>query len=418
MVFRQIKGLCMSKSLFPGVVAAVALAVGVAGSSAAWAAEGQTVSKAAAKTLKAADDAYRAKNWNECVKKAQEGLAVAGRTPFDGYVANQLLATCYRSLGNNAEAVKAIEAQLDSGFMPASQQATFLKALSVSYYQSKDYGKAVELGNRVIKSGGADAEVYTVVGQALYLQNKHGEAAKFISDYIKDQEGRGQQPKEQSLILLRSAYERGDNNNGAADTLEKLVMYYPKKEYWNNLLYSLRRTKMTDRQTLQIYRLMMATQTMQACSDYSEMAELAISGGNPGEAQKVLEQASSSGVCTEQRDKDRLVRMLDSVKKSAATDLASLPKLEGEAKNAKTGDVDVALGNAYLSYGQNDKAIEALNRGLAKGSLKAGADAQLTLGVAQARQGDKAGALKSFRAVKTDDAVYTRIAKLWSLYVS
>jgi hypothetical protein len=407
----------MSKSLFPAVAAAVALAAGIAGSTAAWAADGPQVSKAAAKILKAANDAYQAKNWNECVKKAQEGSAVAGHSPFDSYVANQLLASCNQRLGNNDEAVKAIEAQIESGFMSPAQQLQFTKALAVSYYQQKNYTKAVDLGQRVIKSGGGDNDTYVIVGQGLYLQNKYNEAAKFIADYIKDQEGRGQQPKEQTLILLRSAYERGENTAGSADTLEKLVMYYPKKEYWNNLLYSVRRLKMNDRQTLQVYRLMMATQTMQQASDYAEMAELAISGGNPGEAQKVLEAGNAANAFVEQRDKDRTTRMLESLKKSTATDLASLPKLEAEAKTTKTGDVDVALGNAYLGYGQNDKAIAAFSAGIAKGSLKNGADALLSQGIAQVRAGDKASALKSFRAVKTEDPATQRIAKLWSLFV-
>ncbi len=410
------KGSCMSRSMFPAVAAAVALAAGMAGST-AWAADGPQVSKAAAKILKAANDAYQAKNWNECVKKAQEGNTVAGHTPFDSYVANQLLGSCYQRLGNNDEAVKAIEAQIESGFMAPVQQGQFLKSLAVINYQQKNYAKAVDYGNRVIKAGAADGETYTVVGQGLYLQNKYGEAAKFIADYIKDQEAKGQQPKEQQLILLRSAYERGENNAGAADTLEKLVMYYPKKEYWNNLLYSVRKLKLTDRQTLQVYRLMVATQTMQQASDYAEMAELSISGGNPGEAQKVLEAGVAANVFTEQRDKDRTTRMLTSLKDSTAKDLASLPKIEAEAKTAKTGDVDVALGNAYLSYGQNDKAIAAFNTGITKGSLKNPADALLSLGIAQARSGDKAGALKSFRSVKTEDPATTRIAKLWSLYV-
>lgn len=407
----------MSKSLFPAVAAAVALAAGMAGTTAAWAAEGNQVSKAAAKTLKAANDAYQKKDWNECVKKATEGANIAGHTAFDTFVSNQLLASCHQQLKHNDEAVKAIEAQLDSGFLAPAQQLQFTKALAVSYYQQKNYAKAVELGNRVIKSGGGDADTYVIVGQGLYLQNKYDEAAKFIADYIKDQEAKGQQPKEQTLILLRSAYERGDNNAGAADTLEKLVMYYPKKDYWNNLLYSVRKLKLTDRQTLQVYRLMIATQTMSQASDYAEMAELAISGGNPGEAQKALEAGNAANVFTEQRDKDRTTRMLTSLKDTTAKDLAALPKMEAEAKGAKTGDVDVALGNAYLGYGQNDKAIAAINTGIAKGSLKNPADALITLGIAQARSGDKAGALKSFKAVKTDDPANSRIAKLWSLYV-
>lgn len=407
----------MSKSLFPAVAAAVALAASVAGSAVSMAAEAQQPSKAAAKILKAANDAYKAKNWNECVKKAQEANTVAGHTPFDSFVSNQLLAACYQSLGNSAETVKAIEGQIESGFMAPAEQLKFTKVLAVSYYQQKNYAKAVDLGQRVIKAGGGDADTYVIVGQGLYLQNKYGEAAKFIGDYIKEQESKGQTPKEQTLILLRSAYERGDNTAGAADVLEKLVMYYPKKEYWNNLLYSVRKLKLTDRQTLQVYRLMIATQTMQQASDYSEMAELAISGGNPGEAQKVLEAANAANVFTEQRDKDRTARMLASLKDTTAKDLASLPKIEAEAKTAKTGDVDVALGNAYLSYGQNDKAIAAFNAGIAKGGLKNLPDALLSLGIAQVRAGDKAAALKSFRAVKTDDPANTRIAKLWSLYV-
>ena len=380
--------------------------------------KGLQVSKAAAKMLKASSDAFKAKNYNECVKKAQEGDSVAGHTPFDSYVANQLLASCYQGLGNTNEAVKAIKAQINSGFMTPAGERNSPRALASIAYQQKNYAEVVELGNRVIKSGsGDDADTYASWARACTCRTSTAKPRSSSADYVKDQEAKGQQPKEQTLILLRSAYERGENNAGSADTLEKLVMYYPKKEYWNNLLYSVRKLKLTDRQTLQVYRLMVATQTMQQASDYAEMSELAISGGNPGEAQKVLEAGNAANVFTEQRDKDRTARMLASLKDSTAKDLASLPKIEAEAKSAKTGDVDVAVGNAYLSYGQNDKAIAALNQGIAKGGLKNLADAQLTLGIAQVRAGDKAGALKSFRAVKTDDPATTRIAKLWSLYV-
>ena len=415
-MIKSIKGSCMSKSLFPAVVTAVALLAGAHG---AFAAEAKnTVSKAAAKQLKATQDASTAKNYADCVTKGKDALNIAGITPYDKYVANQLLAFCYARQNNAEGAAAALEAQLDSGFMPADQQNPTIKQLALIAYNAKNFPKAAELGNRLIKSGGGDAETYTVVGQALFLQNKFSESAKFLADYVKEVESKGQQPKEQTLVLLRGSYDRANNNNGAAETLEKLVMYYPKKEYWKNLMYSLRRMQgMSDKHTLQVYRLMVANQTMEECSDYSEMAELAVSAGNPGEAQKVLEAATAANVCTEQREKDRTARMLESVKKSAATDLASLPKLEKEAASGKTGDVDAALGNAYLSYGQNDKAVAAFTQALTKGGLKNTADVQLTQGVAYVRAGNKAEALKAFKAVKTDDPIYTRLAKLWSLHV-
>jgi len=417
-MIKSSKGSCMSKFVFPAVAAAVTLLAGSA--TGAWAAEAKNMnSKAAGKQLVDSSKAMKAKNYPECIKKAQEALAAPGHTPYDAYVANQLLAPCYAGAGNNTEAAAALEAQLDSGFMPADQQRPTIETLAKIAYGAKNYPKAVDLGNRLIKSGSADAEMYTVVAQALYLQKKYSEAAKFLADYVKEVEGKGQQPKEPTLVLLRGAYDQAGNNSGATDALEKLVMYYPKKEYWRNLMYTLRRMPgMSDRHTLQVYRLMVANQTMEQCSDYTEMAELAVAGGNPGEAQKVLEAAQAASACAEQqRDKDRTARMLESVKKSAATDQASLPKVEKEAAAAKTGDVDAALGNAYLSYGQNDKAIESFGRALTKGGLKNTADVQLTQGVAYTRAGNKAEALKAFRAVKSEDPVYTRLAKLWSLYV-
>lgn len=411
------KGSCMSKSVFPAVAAAVALLAGSA--TGAWAADAKnTVSKAAAKTLKSAQDASKANNFSECVNKGKEVLSTAGVTPFDKYVANQLLAFCYAKQNNTEGAAQALEAQLDSGFMPAEQQNPTLKQLAVIAYNAKNFPKAVDLGNRLIKAGAADADTYTVVGQALYQQGKFSDAGKFLADYVKSVESKGQQPKETTLVLMRGSYDRANNTAGATDALEKLVKYYPKKDYWKNLMYSVRRMPgMNDRQTLQVYRLMVANQTMEECSDYSEMAELAVSGGNPGEAQKVFESALAANACTEQREKDRITRLLESVKKSAAADQASLPKIEKEAATAKTGDVDAALGNAYLSYGQNDKAIEAFSKALEKGGLKNPADVQLTQGVAYVRAGNKSEALKAFRAVKSDDPIYSRLATLWSLHV-
>ena len=51
-----------------------------------------------------------------------------------------------------------------------------------------------------------------------------------------------------------------------------------------------------------------------------------------------------------------------------------------------TGDSDVKLGAAYLSYGENDKAIEALQRGIGKGGVKDPDEAGLLLGIAYLRR--------------------------------
>jgi hypothetical protein len=72
----------------------------------------------------------------------------------------------------------------------------------------------------------------------------------------------------------------------------------------------------------------------------------------------------------------------------------------------------VKLGAAYLSYGQNDKAIEALTRGIGKGGVKNPDEAGLLLGIAYLRSNNKPEAIKAFQTVKQTPAM-TRIARMW-----
>ena len=108
--------------------------------------------------------------------------------------------------------------------------------------------------------------------------------------------------------------------------------------------------------------------------DYTEMAQLAIEAGSPGEAQHVLEKAFQKNVFTDPRSQDKNKRLLASAQKAADADKATLAKSATDADAAPTGDKDVAVGLAYLGYQQYDKAAELIGKGIAKGSVKNDAD--------------------------------------------
>jgi hypothetical protein len=200
-------------------------------------------------------------------------------------------------------------------------------------------------------------------------------------------------------------------------SMEKLVQYYPKPEEWAQLLYGMRKeTTGNETDLLQTYRLMLDTDVLKEGSDYTEMAELALDAGSPGEAQHVLETAMSKNppVFTDQRSKDRAQRLLETAKKRATSDQASLAKLEKEADTAPTGEKNVAVGRAYLGYEQYDKAADQLSKGLSKGNVKNEMDARLMLGIAQLKAGHKDDASKTFKSVKGEPAL-ERLANLWNL---
>jgi hypothetical protein len=376
-------------------------------------------SKAAAKPLKAAQDMLQAKppQYAEALVKLKEVEALPGKTPYDDYLMNELEGFAYARTSDFANAAKAYEAGLNSGFLDAAEVPNRVRLLATANYQVKNWDKAIEFGNRAIKEGyDKDGDMYTFVSQAYYLKGDYKNAQKFTDDYIESQIKDGKTPKEDTIKLELSACTKSDDMACQTKQFERLVSYYPKTEYWQNLLLVvLQSPGQNDKSLLHTYRLMAATDSMTRGDQYMEMAQLAMEQGSPGEAEAILQKGVEKNVFTDQRSQERSKRLLDSAKQQAVTDKASLAKVDSDAAASKTGAKDVGVGLAYLSYQNYDKAVAALQRGLAKPGVPNEADARLLLGIAELGAGKKDDAQQAFKAVKGDPTL-ERLANLWSLH--
>jgi hypothetical protein len=393
--------------------AATSLVAGFA--RAADAPAGPQVSKNVAKQLKAANDAVQAKNLDEALAKLKEAQAVPGeKSPYDNYVINALLGPIYVQKQDFADAAPALQAAAESQYANPEQQKAWLRAVASIYYQQKNWAKVVEVGEEALRHGANEIEMQTLIAQALFLDNKFKDAATAMQQVVAKQE----KPEEKSLRFLWECYIRTGDEAAQGRVVEKLVMYYPKPDYWENAIASLLRAeKKDDHLTLELYRLMDETGILKRPADYSDMAELAIEQGYPGETQHVLEEALAKNVFTDQRDKDKMQRLMEAAKKQAAADQTQLSKSDTDAAAAATGDPSVQLGAAYLSYGMPDKAVASIGRGIAKGNLKHPEEGHLLLGIAQFRAGNKAEAAKSLDNVTGNNMYYVRLAHLWQLHV-
>ena len=368
-----------------------------------------------AKPLHDAQEDLKAKKYPEAISKLKAAEGLEGKTPYDQHIINDFLAFAYIKTNNYADAAKAIEAELDDGFTPQADMPQKVKELTEINYQIKNYDKAIEFGNRAIKGGFADEQIRTIVGQAYYLKGDWKDTLKFEDAAVDAQIKAGETPKKQTLELVLSSCVKLNDTACETKALERMVRYYPAPDYWYQLLFALRQqTSKNDADTLQVYRLMAEVDVLKTADDYSEMAQLAIEAGSPGEAQHILERGFAKNVFTEQRQKERNQRLLDSAKKQATADQAALGKVAQEADAAKTGQKDVAVGLAYLSYGENDKAVDFLTKGIAKGGLTNEAQARLLLGIAELKAGHKDEAVKAFKGV-TGDASLERLAGFWTL---
>jgi tetratricopeptide (TPR) repeat protein len=181
------------------------------------------------------------------------------------------------------------------------------------------------------------------------------------------------------------------------------VQFYPKPEYWQNLVNTLfNDKKTTDKQQLNVMRLAMHVGAVKAPSKFEETAQIAIDQGLPGEAQSLLEDALKRNLFTDPRMLERNKGLLARAKAAVASDRATLAQQEAAARANAAGNADVKLGAAFLSYGDPTKAIEALQRGIGKGGVRDPDEAGILLGIAYLRAGNKAEAAKAFGTVKGD----------------
>ena len=338
------------------------------------------VSKAVAKPLKAAQDALQAKNYPEALAKLQEAQNTAGKTPYDEHVMNELYGVTYVRQSQFADAAKYLEPGLNDGFLPEAEIPNRVRALAQVNYQIKNYDKAIEFGNRAIKGGFADDDMYTLVGQAYYIKGDFKGTEKFLNEYVDTQVKAGKQPKEQTLQLLMSSCVKLDDQSCTTNSLEELVSYYPKTEYWQNLLYSLfQQEGQTDKSLLHVYRLASEVDVLKRQEDYTEYTQLAIEAGSPGEAVSILEKGTQKNVFTDARNADKAKRLLESAKKQAETDkaneaLTAWLAVRDDCPHLAAATLRDPAGAAALFIGRNGTrfSAQAVWKALRLRSLKAG----------------------------------------------
>jgi hypothetical protein len=380
------------------------------------AADQPNVSGDFAKDFTEANDDAKAKKYTDAIAKVKAIQAnPKPKTAYDNYVANAILMQAYGGLNDQADAEGPIEVVAASDYYPAAQKAVLYKLLASINYSTKNYDKTIEFANKSIAAGDTREDLAQTLAGAYYLSNKFKEALAVWQELASKSEAAGRKPDEKTLKFIWQTSVQLKDDAAQAKVIEKLVADYPKPEYWQYAMVSLRTSDVhDDRMLLNIYRLKNEVGLLTSGDEYSEMAQIAIDQGNPGLAQSVMEQAIAKKVFTDPRDVDRSLRLLDLAKKKAADDRASIAKDEAEAASAPSGDVLVQVGAAYLGFGMNDKALAAINAGIAKGNLKRSNEDYLLLGIAEARQKNTAEAGKAFGKINGDPK-YVRLAKLWEL---
>lgn len=363
--------------------------------------------------LQAARDLIKARKYSEALAKLREADAVPNRNANENFLLEQMRASAALSAGDNRQAIRAIQALFNSGRLPESQRAQYAASLASLYYREKDYKDAAQWASRALQSNPSDGAMRSLQIQSYYLAGDLASAAREALEDVQAAEKAGRTPPEDRLQLLANIASKTGDRAAYVAGIERLVAYYPKKEYWVDLLRRLEaKPGFSNRLTLDLYRLRAATKTLDSPNEVVEMAQLALQQRQAGEAKKLLDDAFASGLLGKGPEAERQKRLLALASERAAEAPTQLKLAEAEALASANGSDLVNVGFAYTGLGQFDKGIALMQQGIAKGKLKRKDEANLHLGVAYLRAGQKAKAREAFKAVGGTDGA-ADLARMW-----
>ena len=384
---------------------------------AAGLAQAQALRPEVGKPLQQAYELIKAGKGKEALAKVREADNASNKTAAETLQIERMRAAAAQRAGDNATAIQALEVVY--GKVSGGEQGQIAEQIAGAYAALRDNNRAAQWAQKAAAAGNNSASLKQL--QA-YLQGATGDYAAVAKDSAAEvaaSERAGKRPDETDLLRLADALRRLNDNAGHAAVLEKLLFNYPKKDYWAIYLDRLeRKSGFSDRLSLDLLRLRLATGTLDKADGFMEMSQLALQARLPAEGKAIVDKGFAAGVLGKGAEAERHKRLRDLAVKREAEAKDTIEQRAIEAAAEASGNELVQIGYTYVTMGQADKGIKLIEQGIAKGKLKRAEDAKLHLGLALLQGGkNKAKALQVLRSVQGNDGL-SDLGKLWALYAS
>lgn len=368
-------------------------------------AQAQNIRPEVGKPLQQAGELLKAGKAREALAKVREADAVGGKSAQEQFMIDRMRGSAAQRAGDNGTAIQSFEAVFNSGKLGGGEQAQIAESLAFAYSQQRDNAKAMQWANRAQQLGATSAQLKQLQSYLQAQSGDFGAVAKEAAAAVSGAEQAGRRPDEGDLLRLADAQQRLNNPAAQTATLEKLVAYYPKKEYWSALLGRLpRKPGFSDRFALDVLRLKLATGNLGKTEEFMEMAQLSLQSGYPAEAKLVVDKGFASGALGTGAEAGRHQRLRDLANKQDAEMRANLERNTAAALASKDGNDLVQLGTVLASLGQAEQGASMIQQGITKGNLKRPEDAKLRLGQAMAQTGkSRSKAQQTLRSVQGND---------------
>ncbi|NHN89611.1 tol-pal system YbgF family protein [Acetobacter conturbans] len=374
------------------------------------------LSPSVSKPLAAADSALSAKNYAKAMEAVKAADAVSGKTAYDSYVIEQMRGAIAAQSGDVATMTDAYDKVIASPRTSKEQKAQMLQAEATTAYTAKDYARAVTGFERYLKQIGPNAAIEKYLVQSYYLQKDYANAGRIQKQLVEETLKAKKVPAENDLLMLATCQTQVKDTAGQMHSYVLLATYYPKPDYWAQLLHALvTNNSLPPALQLDVYRVRLAAGNLTQASDFLDAAEIAVQSGVPKTGLDILTQGYAAGVLGKDPGAARQAKLKDFIAATVEKKKASIAADEAAALKAPTGDALLTVGYNYVTFGETDKGVGLMQQGIAKGVRDVNI-ARLHLGEAQMDAGRTADAVTTLRTVDGTNGAKD-IAQLWILKI-
>ena len=367
-----------------------------------------TPSKGALKALQNLQESVNKKDYASVPAKVAAAEAVA-TTKDDHYLVGQLQLKAAVDANDKAGISAGVDKIAASGFLAPAKVSELYQGVAGSYFNDKQYPQAVAAYQKALATDPHNQEAGKMLGEALFASGQKAEAAAAFQRAIQASVAAGQKPDE-ALLKRAVAVAYDSQSPNAVELARQWVAAYPSPGAWSDTLAIYGNLNHPDAEAaLDLYRLRQVTGALNNGGEYAQYARTAAELNNFNEAQA----AYDAGVAA------KMINPADAAYKDLATGLKAKPKataadLAAATKTAVSGMALLRIGDRYYAMGDYAKAVEVTKMAMGKPGVDKDV-ANLHIGMALARGGDKAGAAAAFNAVTGPRA---DLAKLWLTYLN
>ncbi len=360
-----------------------------------------TVSKQMVAPMNEARAAILAKDFATAKTKLDAAFGIA-KIPGEKLAVEQLRVSMAANSGDSALMISSVNAIVALNLLPPADLKMYKAALPEAYAKLGDNAKALTATKSFLDEYGGTHDQYYGLSRQLLAANDHAGAAAAATKAIDMAKASGKAPEDYYMQLMR-IHKTANAMDQYYAVAEQLVLVHPKEAYWKELIARAQLAPNFGSATkLDLFRTLIAAGVKLSPTEKSAAAAEAVKRGLPNEALQILQPAFASGeLGSNAADKETMTKATD----GAADDKKNLAKEEADTLAKGDGSTLAKLGEAFLSYGENAKAADLIQKGLTKGIPDAAAAdvAKLHLGIAQYRAGQKDSARTTWAQVKADN---------------